>query len=208
MFGRRLDEGRPADERLVQDGAQRIEILAWVRRAYHSSETLGRHVGERAVQGVASPSTRAPRQAEVGELESQWIPRHEDVRRLEVRVHDAVDVQEVQGLGNVAQELIRVDVDARRMQVAADEQLHGVERGALLRVAEVEHLNDAGMREAPQNAKFGAQRFFLAAVGVFRAQELERDLPMVQEIFRLVDLAGTALAQQPSQAEAPLDPTR
>ena len=86
-------ERQGAREHLVERDAERIEVAAGIDRAVHPSGLFGRHVGERAGDGLGRrgrlPLARQARgDAETGEPDLSGRAVHQDIGRLDILVDE------------------------------------------------------------------------------------------------------------------------
>ena len=98
-------ERQRAGEHLVEGDAERIEIAARIDRAVHPSGLLGRHVGQRAGDGLGrlgrlALARQARGDAEAGEPRPPVGAVHQDMGGLEVLVDEAALVGFAQGGGD------------------------------------------------------------------------------------------------------------
>ena len=217
--GRRARPRRLAARRhLVEHGAEGEEVGAGVERL--AARLLGRHVrhgadgraGARqvlsaiAVGSAVLPGTRRSDARRVlGEAEVEDLGlaalRDEDVRRLDVAVHDAARVRGLEGIGD----LRRRDRAASRAcsgpaaepvpQRLALEQLHGDERLALV-LADVVDRADVGVLERGGRAGLALQPLErLRVPAQLLRQELQRHAAAELQVLRLVDDAHAAAAE-------------
>ena len=94
------EERQPAGDRLEQRDAERVEVGG--DRDRRAGDLLGRHVRERADQaaGLGLAEVDEVRDAEVAELRGA-ARVEEDVRRLDVAVHDAAVVRRLEPADDV-----------------------------------------------------------------------------------------------------------
>ena len=198
-----------AGEHPVGDGAQRELIGASVDGVGLAARLLGRHVRRRAQQidGVrdlrgAERSFEMPKSSTLTSS-SVWPSTvgQEDVRRLEIAVHDAVRVRERQRGRH------RVDDAGDRRPAAAGrrcsrasrsrpcEVLHDEVGTRVGRDVEVEDLDDVGMAKLRHDLGFAAEaRERVLVLRQLREQQLHRELPGQAGVLGQIDLAHRAAA--------------
>ncbi len=198
-------ERRHTDDHLVEDAAERIQIGAMIDRA-RSARLLGSHVARRAEQRAVDRLREAV--ALIGELGDAEVEQlrpiageHEHVVGLEIAVVDAFGVRGGERACDAEPDRARFGLAQRaardpRLQRFAVEQLHCQERAAVVGVAEVEHLDDAGMADRADRACFGEEA--ADRVGTRRqvgAQDFHRGGTREQLVLRAIDRAHAAGAQ-------------
>ena len=182
--GRRIDIGEPA--RLLRRHV--------VRRADHDA---GR--GERELPAGA-------RDAEVDDLGLREVAvDEEDVRRLDVAVHDADRVREAEALGDAADErdgLRRGELAALQAggEILALEPLHR-EVGPAVVVAVRDVADDRVVPQRREEPRLTQEARGVALAGV-RAEELDRDEAARRAVARAVHLAHGAAAREGLELEA------
>ncbi|MEZ4431529.1 MAG: hypothetical protein R3F65_03890 [bacterium] len=216
--------GRPAGEHVVEDGAERVDVGVGSHGGAVAAGLLGGHVGggadDAAADGGAGRDVVGERGVALGAaVEAGDAPvEHEDlaedaehdVGRLEVAVHDAMDVGVGDGAGDAAE---GVDEAAEGRGVgfagevvvhhlverAAADAAHGEPGAAVGELAAVVYGDDAGVLQAGVDAGFfeeaGAGAGVAEAVG---AHDLEREGAV--EVV-VVDLADDAHAAEADDAE-------
>ena len=203
--------GRPADQQLVQDHAQGVDVAARVEIIVLQVGLLGAHVLGRSDQpaelGEHAPLEttlrRRARDAEIDHL-GLWPVGSiddQDVRRLQVAVQDPSPVRVLDGL---AQPLEYLEPFARRQALTvavlrdrhAVDVLHDEVRRAVLCGPGVERAGDAGVVHAGEHAAFLFEPLE-DAFGIETVLDtLQRRVASERaDLHREVDDAHTALAQ-------------
>ncbi len=175
-----------------------------VRRA---RELLGRHVLRRAHRLLRARDRlarlRLPhdlRQTEVRDLDAALLV-HEHVLGLDVAVHDALGVRELERVADLAHDRQR----ARHVELFAAQELAQVDAldvlhqqpAAALRAAGVVDADDVGVREARERVGLALEaRGEAGFVAGARDEDLERDPAAEGALARLVDGTHAALAEQ------------
>ena len=196
--------------------AERKEIAAPVELL--ATRLLGRHRGQRAhgVTGLGHP-VRPQHARRLGELvgdvrqmrgqlrqpEVEYfhlaVIGDEDVRRLDVAVHDAGMMGSLEGVGDLTAE-VEHHIDRQRSAVdpaaerAALEQLHHEKRQAVV-LADVVHRADVRVIQRGRRARLalkslGGDRILQQ----LRGEELDGDLASEAGVFGAIDHTHTALA--------------
>ena len=158
------------------------------------SVELGRHLG--VVRRTLDESLRQP---EVEDLGHSLI-RDEDVRRLDVPMHDAGFVRDLEGVGQLGRyvdDLLGVGASGRHpvLQRRAFEQLHHQERLALV-LAEVVDGADVGVVECRRGTSLALEA--LERLDVLRhagRQELDRHLAGEVQVLGAVDDTHASAAE-------------
>ena len=121
----RIDGGewQRAGEHLVERDAQRIEVAASIDRAVHSAGLFGRHVGERAGDGLRrlgrlplARQARSDPERHESDLTCCWIDQR--IGRLHILVNQPSSVQAAEGgceADGEAQELRRLHRSRQRL---------------------------------------------------------------------------------------------
>ncbi len=216
-----LDEGlearpvvrRPADEQLVEDRAELVDVAAFGDVRDVPARELGRHVGG----GPPGPAHHLPRphpgpvrggeldrDPPVGELHLAEASE-QDVGRLEVVVQDAAAVGEGDGVAQRDQDLERgVAVDRAPAQALgpalAFDQLHRqLHRRAVGGREQVVHRQDVRMLELAGEQRLAAEARAAQARGA--AHQLDRDRPLQARLEGPVHGAVAALPEHLEQRE-------
>jgi hypothetical protein len=135
------------------------------------------------------------RQAEVDELDA--VAGHEDIRRLQVAMDDAVGVEPLEAVGHGEGDAQRFGrrlrpPDARRERLAGDELERQV--GLSVPLAELEDLADGWIGKARRRLRFANEP--RSRRGIRRgAKELERHVTAQRRVLGLVYDAHTAFAE-------------
>jgi hypothetical protein len=201
-------ERRCAGQGLVEHQAERVDVAARVDLG--RAELLGRHVARGAQEraGLRDPVAAALRRQlgdpEVEDLGAQsagdlGVGDQEDIVGLEIAVQDAGGVGGSHCAGDLADHAQRVGHGQRTValepgrQVGALEQLHDQVGGAVLGVAEIEDLDDAGVVDRRRRAGLVEEPIDDAVVvrdvGV---EQLDRGAPAEQRVLAEVDRPHTA----------------
>ena len=146
---------------------------------------------------------RGFRHRELGEAEVEHLrlapPRDENIRRLDVAMHDAAGVRSLERVGDFQAEIehalerqrARRDLVLQRLAV---EQLHHDEVLAVV-LADVVDRADVRMVQRRGDARLAPEAFERLGVrGQIARQELQRDLTAEPDVFRAVDDAHAAAA--------------
>ena len=210
----RLDlarEGRLADEALVEDDAERVDVGAAVEGP--RGDLLGREVGhgphERAGLGQARLG-RGVGEAEVHHADAHaraaLLARHHDVGGLDVAVDDSPRVAVVEGLGDLdadvhdLAEAQRLVADQAQQGRPADER-HDEEERALV-PAEVVDRHDRRVVHLGDELGLALEALLELGRQVARGDELDGDLAVEQRIARAVDDAHAAAPELPEDLVA------
>ena len=178
--------------RHVADGAERRPLARQRRLARRCARV--RHVGSRPARN------RGPRQAEVEDLRL-IPPRDEDVGGLDVPVHDAMGMGDVQGVGELNGELEQQVVRERLpfdevAQRHAFEQLHDDERLAPVVLVDVVDGADVRMIQRGGGPRFAVESLQRVRLGDERlGQELQGNHPREPRVLGLEHDAHAAAAQ-------------
>ncbi len=176
----------PADE-LVEDHAEREHVGSMVDQRGAAARLLGRHVAGRAHDLAGQRDLVAlllARDAEVEHADA-WICAfagigHQQVRRLEVAVHDTALVRVVhRGANALEQTHARLEAElasaAVLEQMVAFHVLESEERAAVPGDAGVEHAGDSGMLEVGQDLPLALEALLhLLPLRVALVEHLER----------------------------------
>ena len=183
-----------ADDQLVQDHAQRIDVGALRERGPRRA-LLGRHVAGRPRQHVQIGVDPGNGDAEVGNPHLSAVV-DQNVRRLEVAVQHAACVRGGQPAGQLAGDVHDLlgwhaaDAAKQRGEVFAGDELHRVEHDAALGLADVEHPADRGMRDLPRQANLVEQP--RPRVWTGRVDHLQRHRHLQDQIVGAPDVAHAA----------------
>ena len=190
-------------EQLVEHDAEREHVGAPIDGLL--ADLLGRHVVRRAagnvVAGLRVVLMGDARDAEV-EHARLGAADHEDVRRLDVAVHDTLAVRVGKRVGDAAHD--QRGLHRRRLpafltqlaQVAALQQLHR-DVGVVVADAGVEHRHDVRMAQAGSGARLVEEERVERGALLGRdleIQRLDRDQPRQQRVVRGVNRAEPAFA--------------
>ena len=183
--------------RHVQDGAHRA---AGARQVIVARGCATGRDGRGADRfgDVADPEGSL-RQAEIQDLRRPAL-HEEDVRGLDVAMHDSLRVRRIEAVGDLDADLQELrDLDGPGgdavLERLALEQLHGDERPTL-ELADVVDRADVGMIERRRRARLAAEPLDrLRIPGDVVGQELQRDVPPEPRVPGLVDHAHPAPAQ-------------
>ena len=216
--GRLAREGQRARRHLVEDRPEREEVRARVREL--PARLLGGHVRHRAhrragrrevvlgpdgLEAGDGPVGAPARALDPGEAEVQdlHLPArvHEDVRRLDVAVHDAPGVRRLEGVGDLdahGEQVLQVERRTPRHHLCerlAFEQLHDDEVLPLV-LLDREDRADAGMVQRRGGARLALEALERRSVlGELGGQELQRDAAAEARVLRLVDDAHPAASE-------------
>ena len=205
----RARERRPAGEHLEGHDRRREQVGAGVDR--RARKLLRRGVLRRADEHPGSGERRRgdvhrrhrPGQPEVEQL--QPGRGEEDVRRLEIAMHDALAVQDRQGVehdGGSAHRIVgrhRAAGQPVGERLAFDELHRDI--GAPVGGAEVEHLADERMHDPRGHARFAGEPIAGSRISRVGTQDLQRHAAFEALVERFVDDAHAALAQPADDAE-------
>ena len=214
-------EGRDARRHFVEHDAQREQVRPRVQllapglfgrhvqgRAHGAARArqvmlvevgLRRREGRAGRFGNVAQRQRSLRQAEIQDLRGPAV-HEEDVRGLDVAVHDSLRVRGIQAVGDLdadLQELRNLDgLDGDAvLEGLAFEQFHRDERPAF-ELADVVDRADVGVIEGRCRARFPAKPLDrLRIPGNVVRKELQRDIPAEARVPRLVDHAHAAPTQ-------------
>jgi hypothetical protein len=201
-------EGRIADEALVEDAAQRIDVAR--RRRPATLDQLGREIVRRSEQ---LPVVREPGrvggacEAEVRER-SGAVRMEQHVRRLDVAMQDLVLVEDVEPPPELDRERGRL-VEAQpplRAQATGEraarvEGQHQVVQSGLF--SELQDRDDVPGLDASREARLAQEpRTYDGLAGALRAEELDGDFGAVVGPGA-EDEAGRTFAEEPLQPVAP-----
>ena len=196
---------------LIKYGAEREQVGAGVE--FFAPGLLGRHVGHRAYRGSRAGQVFLDgcafgggrvRAGQLGqsEVEDFGLPAFgdENVRRLDVAVHDFLGVRGIKRIGDFdgqGEQGLGVHGLARDAVLQRDpvEKLHGDEGLAVL-LANVVNGADVGMIQGGSGLGLALEAGQgLRVAGDFLGQKLEGHKTMKPRVFRLIDHAHTAAAQ-------------
>ena len=203
-------EGRPARQHLEQDGAHREQIAPGVEAV--AGHLLRSHVARGAEHhaGVREPAfgrgraghvgiagIAGSREAEVEQLHA--VGREEDVRRLQVAVHDPARVERLERGQHRERDRHRLRHAQRpALQPLAErlafEQLHRDEELPLV-LADVVELADVRVVDARRGPGLALEALARGLVSAQRAHRLERDGAVEPLVARGVDDPHAALAE-------------
>ena len=196
-------------EHLVGDHAQRKDVAAGVDG--HAPRLLGRDVGRCADDGARAGNlalVEQPSHAKIGEY-CPAIPREQDVRRLDVAVHDAEAVGIVQGRGDLIDDAHRLG-HRQRLSLAKQicqgrpvDVLHGDKVAAAGSPCLV-HPDDVGMCQGKDGLGLAlkAQPRF-GVVAKLRWQHLKGHLVALSLVHSEVHLAHAAAPELAHDAIVP-----
>ena len=151
--------GRLAADQMDEGGSQCVQVGSGIDRA---AELLGRHVSKGADQRRAmGHALHGASGAEVDQRECAVVTA-EDVRRLDVAVHDAALVQVAQDGQELARDDARfglVDADSAGEGFAVDQLLREIEaQGWTIAFAKgVDQARDLWVRDRPQEPRFALE---------------------------------------------------
>ena len=160
---------------------------------------LRRREGRAGRFGNVAQHQRSLRQAEIQDLRGPAV-HEEDVRGLDVAVHDSLRVRRIQAVGDLdadLQELRNLDgLDGDAvLEGLAFEQFHRDE-GPAFELSDVVDRADVGVIERRCRARFPAKPLDrLGIPGNVVRKELQRDIPAEPRVPRLVDHAHAAPTQ-------------
>lgn len=209
-----------AGEHLVHHAAEGVDVGGG--RQGTSVDLLRGHVPRGAAAVARSPAAvEDPRQTEVGDHRAATVAvRHQQhVRALEIEVEHpgGVGCGEARGelSGDGARILLgqRTVVEALRQRLAGQE-LHrhdgDLHRRSVVLVGdgmgkEVEDAADVGMGDGAGGEELGTQPIEAGALGGPRADDLERDLLVEEQVVGSEHLPVAAASEQTADAKAPGD---
>ena len=204
----------PADEQLERDQPEREAVRAGRDRHVARARLLGRHV-QRGPHDLPRPRFRPDQREHLGDAEIEDLEqgravvplRQEQVRRLEITMHDSERVRPRQTARHLPEPLDHLDgprryAERQRVEVGSVEHLHDEERhpAELVGDARVGDPHDVIAPDSPRRARLGPE----AIDGVLgeaerRRDDLEREpLPRVL-VLDLVDRAHASLPDQPDR---------
>ena len=202
----RAGEGRLPGQALVEDAAERVEVGP--RLHVVARDLLGRDVLERADdvsgRGDAAERARALGQPEVGEVAVLLAAGHgdEDVRGLDVPMHEALLVGGVQGLRDLLEQVDRAAGIERAAfaqelrEVGPLDVAHGEEEGAVL-VSRLEDRDDVRVVEGGGDPRLAEEALAEAAVlGELGRDHLERDLAPERQLLGAVNRTHAPAADE------------
>jgi hypothetical protein len=198
-------EGDAGERELIR---ARVDLLREAEGLLRRHE-LRRSHDDRPTRQVMG-RVRALRDAEVEHLDEVVVlpvsPQEEDVRWLEVAVHDTERVRGAQrrsrrlGDANGGVEGHRTHVREAGLEIDAVEILHDEVRQPLARGVEVEDLDDVGVPQRRHDLGLAAEsRDGLLARQERDAQDLDREAPGEADVCGLVDLAHPTVSDARSQ---------
>ncbi len=198
--------GLAAGQDLVEHHAQRIHVGHGGDRL--AADLFGRGVvqGERAQAGAGVVERLLGRVEQLGDAEVEqahvveW--RDQDVRRLEVAVHDQVGVRVADRVADLQEQLhARGHARPARAAPVGDRfAFHVFQREVGLVVAAdagVEQARDVRVLQPREDLALAGEAQAQVGIGQARAQQLQRDPPLVQAVRapRQPDLAHAAFAE-------------
>ena len=210
-----VEEGQPARERLVEDDAEPVDVGAAVELEA-AARLLRAHVRGRAAHhaGAGDGGGRAGA-GDLGDAEVEELGDHlaageaveEDVARLDVAVDDPLVVRQREGAGHVADRRQHVERPEGAgaledgVERVAREQLHHQEGRAVLGVADVEHVDDARVADAPADAGLGEEALDGGGIlgGDAGSHHLDGDLAAEGVVDRSPDDSHPALPEEADQ---------
>ena len=220
--GRRFAlEGAPPGEHLVEHRAEGKEVGARIHRL--AAHLLGGHVTHRAQHltrvgiGGAGPCRREPAidrsslfgQTEVEDLRAA-IGRHEDVRGLQIAMHDAAGMRRRQTLRNLLRQIdgladgkrARARLKALGQGLPFEQLRHQVVDAAL--GSHVVHRQDVGMVQGRRRARFPREPLEAhRVVGDVRRQHLDGHVAPEPGVVRPVNLTHAARADRSNDTVRP-----
>ena len=198
VLGRAAERGLPG-ERLVEHHANGVPVAPWRRGA--PRQHLRGDVGRRTGDDGGARIVRRIHEAEVEEHHAPVAP-DEDVRRLDVTVHEAGAVQAPEGLGQPLQRAAQArDIGAPCIEPGRLEALHG-EVPAVAVAVQVVEVHEARVGEAGELAELALEAE--QRLGARAPQQLQGDPRAARSIERLVDHAEAPLAEEGAQLVAPV----
>ncbi len=205
--------GNPAGEHLVEDAAERVDVGAGVRAA--PGDLFRRHVVDRADHRSLDRQSRNGvellGQSEVGQVGVLLavLDRDQDVRGLDVAVHEAAAVGGVQRGRELLEQLDRsrrLDrplLDQDLAEVGAGDVVHDEEQHPLM-LARVMDPDDVRVMQRGGDARLALEPLAeLLVLGERGRQHLERVDPVQRDVRDAVDEAHAAAADQLVNAVAP-----
>ncbi len=202
-----LERGMPGEE-LVEHRAEAVDVGARVHRV--AAQLLGRGVRHRAeklpvqrqLQGAGDlADVDQPEIDDLEDVAARHVLVADDVGRLEIAVHDAGVMRELQGAaqrGRDVEHLVhgQLPVEGETLQQAGSVEVLHHQEGAAVRVdVVIEHAHDVGMAELCGSTAFAQEP--LAQRRVVRGTEdLHRDVVAKQDAAGPIDRSHAAAGEQ------------